>query len=189
MRVYDNSTNATHISLSHLAPPPQRALHPSISMDHQVAPPAGGWTLYAERWYLLFAFSLTTFSQCLFWITFSPVTDETSQWLSTSKYNVDLLLNWGPIIFIPVTPLSIWLAERPGGLRLCVRAAAWMTASCVLLRCVVCLWPATFLAPQGGSFDAGLALLHLAQIINAAVGPLVMNTPTQLSQTWFGEVS
>ena len=40
---------------------------------------------------------------------------------------------------------------------------------------------------RGGSRDAGLAFIHIAQILNAACGPLVMATPTKLSQAWFGE--
>lgn len=31
------------------------------------------YTLHGQRWYILAAFSLLSFQQCLFWITFSPV--------------------------------------------------------------------------------------------------------------------
>jgi hypothetical protein len=36
-----------------------------------------GFVLYPIRFYVLFAFMLTSFNQCLFWITFSPITQNT----------------------------------------------------------------------------------------------------------------
>jgi hypothetical protein len=36
-----------------------------------------GFVLYPVRFYVLFAFMVTSFNQCLFWITYSPITQNT----------------------------------------------------------------------------------------------------------------
>ena len=47
---------------------------------------------------------------------------------------IDLLLNWGTIIYIPVLPYVSWLQTRPNGLLI----AFWQVRVCVCV-CGVCV--------------------------------------------------
>jgi hypothetical protein len=80
----------------------------------------------------------------------------------------------------------MWLANQRFGLRKVVLLAAFLQCLCGLLRVIPCLFPSSLLASHGGSGAGGMAFIHIAQILNAACGPLVMATPTLLSQSWFG---
>jgi hypothetical protein len=81
----------------------------------------------------------------------------------------------------------MWLANQRFGLRKVVLLAAFLQGLCSILRVIPCIFPSSLLASHGGSGTAGIAIIHIAQILNAASGPLVMATPTLLSQSWFGE--
>ncbi|CAF3723198.1 unnamed protein product, partial [Adineta steineri] len=78
------------------------------------------YVLYPHRFYVLFAFSFLAFNQCLIWLTFSPIARSTQIYYGISESTVDLLLNWGPIIFIPCLPLTYILLNKHHGIRRCV---------------------------------------------------------------------
>ena len=141
--------------------------------------------VYRTRFYILGAFMLTSLNQCLFWLTYSPITQETQAYYGISAATVNLLLNWGPIIYLVVILPAMTLAAKSNGLRKCVMLAASLQCTTGCIRCVPSLFPGTFLQSQGGNQKAGLFFIHTGQILNAVSGPLVMSTPTVLSQLWF----
>jgi hypothetical protein len=71
---------------------------------------------------------------------------------------IDLLLNWGAIVFIPVLPYVSWLQTRPNGLLI----AFWQVRFSVRVRWCVCVcgtWPDEKSPPQGN------VLVFLATVI------------------------
>lgn len=137
-----------------------------------------GYTLYKRRYYILFIYSLLSFNQSLFWLTFSPIQEYAQDYYNIDAAEVYLLLNWGPIIFIPALPFTFYLCDLPGGLRKVVLASSSFCAIGMLLRVVVNL-----IHPL---FPYSIYFLHAAQIFNAMSGPLVMSTVSQVSLIWFG---
>ena len=79
---------------------------------------------------------------------------------------------WGPIIYIPFVFFSSWLMQVHG-LRTTVRLGAALQVLATAVRC----FPS-----NGGTW---FFLVHLGQILNATVGPIVMSAPPKLSVDWF----
>ncbi|CAF1413397.1 unnamed protein product [Adineta steineri] len=139
--------------------------------------------LYPTRFYILGIFSFLAFNQCAFWLTFSPVSPSTQIYYNIPSSTVDLLLNWGPIIFIPTLPLVYLLLNKRNGLRRAVIVLAIAGLVSTALRVI----PSIVTSPSSPRFkDISLPFLHAGQIINAACGPLVMAPVSQLSCLWFG---
>lgn len=141
--------------------------------------PASIYPLYRRRFYVLFVFTFLSFNQCLFWLTFSPISPSSQLFYGIRESTVNLLLNWGPIIFIPCLPLTYLLLNKPDGLRRSVVLLATMDLSATLLRVIP-----LFCTSPTSSFS--LCCIHLGQIVNAACGPLAMAPVSQLSCLWFG---
>jgi hypothetical protein len=95
---------------------------------------------------------------------------------------VNLLLNWGPIIFIPCLPLAYILLNKRHGLRKIVILLAIADFIAILLLVLP-----TIIVPPSNPYFTSISLLfiHVGQILNAACGPLVMAPVTQLSCLWF----
>ena len=70
------------------------------------------YRLYPQRFYVLFVFSLLSFNQNVIWLTFSPIARNAEKYYGMSEATVDLLLNWGSIIFIPCLPLTYILLNK-----------------------------------------------------------------------------
>ncbi|CAF1234936.1 unnamed protein product [Rotaria sordida] len=140
------------------------------------------YKVYSSRFYVLFVFSFLAFNQCTIWLTFSPIARNTENYYNISEATVDLLLNWGPIIFIPCLPLTSILLNQPNGLRYCVivlAVADFLAALCRVL-------PSVIIASSASNFNTiALPFIHIGQILNAACGPLVMAPVSQLSCVWF----
>ncbi|CAF0785698.1 unnamed protein product [Adineta ricciae] len=140
------------------------------------------YVLYPHRFYVLFVFSLLAFNQCLIWLTFSPIARATEAYYNITESTVDLLLNWGPIIFIPCLPLTYILLNKHHGLRNCVIILALVDFVAALVRVL----PVVITTPSSPHFSSiALPFLHMGQILNAACGPLVMAPVSQLSCLWF----
>lgn len=144
--------------------------------------PPSIYPVYRRRFYVLFIFAFLAFNQCLFWLTFSPVSQSTQTYYRISESTVNLLLNWGPIIFIPCLPLSYVLLNKRHGLRKTVILLAITDFIAMLLR----ILPKIIVSPSNPYFTSiSLFFIHIGQILNAACGPLVMAPVTQLSCLWF----
>ncbi|CAF1634147.1 unnamed protein product, partial [Didymodactylos carnosus] len=85
--------------------------------DHSVC---AVYKLYPQRFWILFVFSFLSFNHCMIWLTFSPIALSAEQYYLISESTVDLLLNWGAIVFIPCLPLTYILLNKKNGLRKCV---------------------------------------------------------------------
>jgi hypothetical protein len=172
-----------HDDRSSPPPPPPPPL--SASMDawcaalppHRPSPPLAHSTLHR---YTLAVFALLTTNQTIFWFSFSSAPAPVNAYFGTSDADLDLLLNWGPIVFLPVCPLVAYILRRSTGLNTATRCGALMCFIACAIRSIPCLLP----PPQRRSSSAHL-LLHAGQIINAAVGPIVMSSPSLLSARWF----
>ncbi|UJR17043.1 hypothetical protein I4U23_003941 [Adineta vaga] len=96
---------------------------------------------------------------------------------------IDLLFNWGSIIFLPCLPLTYILLNKRNGLQHCVRLAAILGFSSALVRVI----PEVITSSTSPHFHAiAMPFLHAGQILNAACGPLIMAPVSQLSCIWFG---
>eukprot|EP00298_Acanthocystis_sp_HF-20_P012597 c19967_g1_i1.p1 GENE.c19967_g1_i1~~c19967_g1_i1.p1 ORF type:complete len:462 (+),score=197.26 c19967_g1_i1:2-1387(+) len=137
------------------------------------------------RWFILFTFSFAAFNQCMLWVTFSPVSDLSEQYFEISAEQVQFLLTIGPLIFIPSAFLMLLFTQS--GLRKIVFGAVTLELLCGLLRCIPCIWEKELIKSHGAKNDYGIALIYIAQILNAICGPLVLSSPSLVSQTWFGE--
>ena len=152
---------------------------PAAQTQHAVAFESTG-----ARFYILFAFCLLSFNQSLFWITFSPVSSSAKAYYGINDAMIALLMNWGPIIYIPVCGFTSWLTTRKNGLRRVCVGSAVATAIAMVVRCIPCFLNAG--QPEIGPLPWwGIGCLHFAQIVNAAVGPPVMASPSLLSAQWF----
>lgn len=140
------------------------------------------YKVYRGRFYVLFVFSLLAFNQCTIWLTFSPIARNAETYYHISEATIDLLLNWGPIIFVPILPLTSILLNRHNGFRHCVIILAIADFIAAVLRVV----PLLIVTSSDSKFSSiALPFVHTGQIINAACGPLVMAPVSQLSCLWF----
>jgi sugar phosphate permease len=116
------------------------------------------------------------------WLTFSPIARQAEVYYNITESTVDLLLNWGPIVFIPCLPLTSILLNMPNGLRYCVIILAITDFTGALARIV----PSIILTAGSANFNSiALPFIHIGQILNAACGPLVMAPVSQISCLWF----
>ncbi|CAF0872626.1 unnamed protein product [Adineta steineri] len=140
------------------------------------------YVVYPHRFYVLFVFSFLTFNQCTIWLTFSPIARKTEIFYNVTESTVDLLLNWGNMVFIPCLPLTSILLDRPNGLRYCVIILAITGFLATLSR----ILPSLIVSSSNLNFTSiSLPFIHAGQILNAACGPLVMAPVSQLSSIWF----
>lgn len=116
--------------------------------------------LSPSRWYVLTMFTALTTQQCLFWFTFSSVPDAIKTYYGPDMddHVLDQLLNWGPIIFIPVLPFVPWLLTQRNGLR----HSMLLTAGLCLAGCLVRIIPC-FLSEEKRWQRASWTCLHIGQ--------------------------
>lgn len=140
------------------------------------------YVVYKARFYVLFVFSFLTFNQCTIWLTFSPIARNAEVYYNITDSTIDLLLNWGPIIFIPFLPLTSILLNRHDGLRHGIVLLAVADFIAALSRVL----PLIIVSTSSPKFNSiSLPFVHFGQILNAACGPLVMAPVSQLSCLWF----
>eukprot|EP00048_Salpingoeca_helianthica_P019895 m.246035 g.246035 ORF g.246035 m.246035 type:complete len:468 (-) comp40654_c0_seq1:22-1425(-) len=164
-----------HVPLLASDSPPLRNCLQNYKFTH------GAFWVRIAPWYTLIIFFLLTTFQTTFWFTFSSVPDTvTAYYPGMTDDDLDLLLNWGPIIFVPVVPVVSWYLTRPSGLAHAMLLGAALCALSCALRLVPC-----FLSESARSNTHVWLFLHFGQILNAAAGPIVMAAPSLLSATWF----
>ena len=162
--------------------PPSPNLSPSPSSVGSDSAPSE-YVLYRARFLILFTFSLLSFNQSLFWLTFSPISDSAMAYYNIDTPTVNLLLNWGPIIYLPLQFVTFYISSARGGLRKIVLCSSTLCLVAMILRLV----PNWLWSPDSDNFRTNaIWFLHAAQILNAAAGPFVMSTVSQCSCLWFG---
>jgi len=124
----------------------------------------------------LLVYSVLSYSQSLYWITFSPIATSTRNYFGVDNATINLWLGWGPIIYIPVVFFTSWVLNREGGLRIVVLLGAFLCFIATGIRCFVFFNPTAWYS---------IYTIHLAQILNAAVGPFVMASSSKISANWF----
>jgi MFS transporter, FLVCR family, disrupted in renal carcinoma protein 2 len=141
----------------------------------------------APKWWVLTWYSYLSALQSLLWMTFSSVPEASNAYLGVDDATLNLLLAYGPIAFcICVFPAAALLTSRPtDGLGLSVRLGALMCLTAALLRTIPVAFGSARALPGTQAHTAMLALTHIAQFINAAVGPLIVASPAVLSRLWF----
>lgn len=138
--------------------------------------------VYPQRFWILFLYSFLTFNQCMFWLTFSPIASSTMDFYHVDEATVDLLLNWGPIIFLPTLPLVYLILNSHRGLRKCLLIFASVSFFATSFR----LLPLWIVSSSDSNFhETALPILHFSQILIAATGPFAMAVASQLSCLWF----
>ena len=138
--------------------------------------------VYPQRFWVLFIFSILAFNQCMFWLTFSPIAKPTEEFYNITEATIDLLLNWGPIIFLPTLPLTYFILNTHHGLHKCILIFAIVS----LIATVIRLIPSVVISPLNPNFkQITVPFLHIGQILIAATGPIGMALVSQLSCLWF----
>ena len=145
--------------------------------------PKPHYRVYKRRFYVLFVFSFLTFNQSTIWLTFSPIARNTEVHFNITEATVDLLLNWGPIVFVPCLPLTSLLLNRLHGLRYCVIILAIADFLATLLRVLPLIIHT--ISSNLNYNSLALPFIHMGQILNAACGPFVMAPVSQISCLWF----
>eukprot|EP00930_Biecheleria_cincta_P045542 TRINITY_DN31387_c0_g1_i1.p1 TRINITY_DN31387_c0_g1~~TRINITY_DN31387_c0_g1_i1.p1 ORF type:complete len:126 (-),score=10.43 TRINITY_DN31387_c0_g1_i1:51-374(-) len=84
------------------------------------------------------------FVQCLGWMTFSgnPELVETYYGMKDPQTTIDLLLNWGPIMYLPMAPLVGWITmKHMDSVWIVVLAGALLTMVGLLVRLAPTILP------------------------------------------------
>ena len=136
------------------------------------APAAMGVVL--QRLYVIAVFSTYAFMQGLCWAIPGPLSGAYSVLYGADASFVQLLVNIGPIVYIPLSlPLALWM-DRPNG----VRGSVVLGVSLVFVGQVL-----RTLAFDGGTLST--ALLVLSYVLNAASGPVAMGAVGRISEAFF----
>lgn len=150
------------------------AADPAASADYLQESPREDVVVYRRRWYILAVFSLLACLQGWAWTI--PGSNSVSL---KGIYGIDdnviqLLLNYGPIFFIPMTLPFAWWLDQPNGLRGCTLVGfALVVGGCI------CRLVATTQQPWS------IALLHLSYVFNAVAGPVAMGCVSKVAENWF----
>jgi sugar phosphate permease len=149
------------------------------------------YRVYPQRYWVLFLFCFVAFGQGLVWISLSPITKLSKEYYGISTATVDLLLNYGTILYVAAAPFASQFGSTPQGLRRMILLAAWLEALAALLRVVPELpggiHDALHREGAAGGVTGAVVLLHIGAILNAVACPPVAVTCTKLSCVWFGE--
>jgi hypothetical protein len=132
--------------------------------SHHVSTSSG-----SRRYWVLSLLSLASLNQCNLWITFSPIAHLTRELYGWSDADQALFLAWGPIAVCALVMLVPSLVHSIG-LRASITVSIALSAIAAILRCY-------------GSYS--LKIVHIAQLLNAIAGPIVLATPSKLSAIWF----
>jgi len=134
------------------------------------------------RFVALGVFAVVSCTQCITWFTFSmsrPAFFE--EFFGITRSELDLLLNYGPIFFLPFAPLVSWMLTLRNGLRKTEIFGAVLACAGACIRLVPC-----FVASPAARHSLGMRIfLHIGQALNAAAGPVAMSPVSLLSSRWF----
>lgn len=175
---------------SHLLPAPSAELTEE----------SGNLTVYTARWWILLIFSVFSMMQGWLWGDFGasgapvlrnerrrgvqrcapnppagPISTDFEAVYGLDDDDVQLLLNYGAIFFVPFAVPFAWWMDRPGGLRVTVVTSLALVAAGAALRVA---------APLDGSRTA-VGMLHVSYILNDIAGPVAMSACTRVSEGWF----
>jgi FLVCR family MFS transporter len=137
-------------------------------------PPPTPLGVLLQRLYVAAVFSTYAFMQGLCWAIPGPLSSAYATLYGADNAFVQLLVNIGPIVYVPLSlPLALWM-DRPGGVRPSVVLGVTLVVAGHVLRT---------LAFDGGALST--ALLVLSYVLNAASGPVAMGAVGRLSEAFF----
>ena len=126
------------------------------------------------RWWVLATFSLFAFTQGMLWAIPGPISGAMTNLYGLDDTTIQLLINYGPIFYIPLSiPLAYWM-DKPGGVR---QATIWGILTVALGQ--LC----RNLAYDNSTLS--IALVHISYILNAIAGPVAMSAVGKISEDWF----
>ena len=125
------------------------------------------------RWLVLLTFSLVSAQQQMGWVLPGAIQPNFVAVYGVDEDTIQLLENYGTIFFIVFALPSAWALDRLG-CRVPVLACCALMLACSVLRVLA-----------RDSAPGSLALVHLAMILDAVVGPVVMAAPSKLAADWF----
>jgi hypothetical protein len=127
----------------------------------------------AARYHVLFTYTLMSALQGMIWALPGALSNTYTSLYGLSGDTINLLLNYGPILYLVVlAPVSLHL-DRHG-----------IRGQTLLAVALVCVANALRLLANDAS-PASVALLHVSYILNASAGPAAMGIPSKLAADWF----
>ena len=135
-----------------------------------------------KRWLVLSCMFWLGLMQAVGWVTYSANPQIAAEYygFQNAKASIDMLLNWGPIMYLPVAPVVGYLiASDADTLWRVILSGAVLTASGMVLR----------LVPNIVGLDPISRMshfcIHTGQALNGAAGPMNCVTPSALAALWF----
>ena len=131
--------------------------------------------VYSARWWVLFVYSMFAMLQGWLWGDLGPISDSMLDVYGINSDTVQLMLNWGPIMYILFSFPFAYAMDRPGGVRVTVVLSMGLVALGAILRAA---------APLNSSTTA-VGMLHVGYMLNDIAGPVAMSAVTLVSEGWF----
>lgn len=128
-----------------------------------------GYRVYSSRWLVLMAYMLANMTIQILWISYAPVTTQSSLFYSVSELQIGFFSMIFMIAFIPLSIPISWLIDK-FGCKPVVAAGAVITGICGIVR---------------GLAGANFALAIAMTIGMAAAQPVFLNSWTKVSALWF----
>lgn len=148
--------------------------HPKFTETH----------VYKRRWWILLMLCLSVMQNSNNWITFSVCYEETHKEYGWDKLQVDWLIAWGPLLFIPTAIFLPYLNKI-----FTFRALMTISNLLMCIGAVIRSFPPDRISPHRdshGHYSINVLILaHIGQILNAIAAPMVYAIPQQLSAIWF----
>ncbi|KAL5009485.1 hypothetical protein ScPMuIL_011790 [Solemya velum] len=128
--------------------------------------------VYHRRWYVLAIYSLLALTNTVLWNTWGPIARASEAVFGWSDSQVEMMANWGAIMYVVSSAFMSWLTFSKG-LRCACIVGSILNAASAGLRCI--------------SDDPTTAtwLINTAQILNGLAGPVWCAVPPVLSAAWF----
>ena len=140
------------------------------------------YVAYAQRWWLLLLYSLSSGLSAFIWISAAPVQSILSDIFDASAIQVDLISISFFIMYLPASLLGLYCMER-WGLKVTLTAGAALNALAVALK-----YAGTQLVTSGlvAPFT-GFSLLLTGQFAASVGQPLIVNPVSRVAADWFGD--
>lgn len=127
------------------------------------------YRVYASRWLVLGAYMLVNMTIQILWISYAPVTTQSSQFYGVSELQIGFFSMLFMLVFIPLSIPISWLIDK-FGCKPVVVAGSILTGVCGILR-----------GFAGADFGFAIAMT----IGMAIAQPVFLNSWTKVSALWF----
>ena len=131
--------------------------------------PKSEFKVYGNRWLMLTVYMLMVAVNQLLWITFAPITGESTKYFGVSDLQIGILSMCFMIVYIVISVPASWVIDKYG-IRIGVGTGALLTGIFGLIR---------------GFAGTDYHLLLMAQVGIAIGQPFILNAITKLAARWF----